>query len=465
MSIAKFKPTAKPDIQPNLPKTAPKEYKSPARDEKVIPVDRLLAYVTGAEWTVDYYSQLTTKTNDLREVDPGEHPVYQQYTLTKKYAIKVTSALESVYDAATSITKVTGASNMFSFIIPNVNDYFVSDAGEARTGLFRITNVERRSFNAESVYEVSYDLVGYIDSEPSNTIYQNISDKVVKTYYFDTQRFKDGLYPLVLDEQRKEIIDYTIAYKDICNYYFHMFFNRHYMTLVLPGQEMSVYDPFLVSYITKIVEVELVPELRDLRTFSIESDPYLKQPQFWSMMLSRDISILSHLNKKMGLASKNTFNSSSYLHGIKFTNIDYMVYPIDNIDMSHLVDTSVRIGLVPSPKFNSYTFSELFETKNIAGLLSSSIVEEYTDATGSHRLLFPVVSDDHYVLSSRFYIDAPNKSVIEILTKDYIKGNSIDRSMLNFVLERYKMLGRLEQFYHGPILMTILKDVVRNIHI
>ena len=92
MSIAKFKPTAKPDIQPNLPKTAPKEYKSPARDEKVIPVDRLLAYVSGTEWTVDYYSQLTTKTNDLREVDPGEHPVYQQYTLTKKYAIKVTQA-------------------------------------------------------------------------------------------------------------------------------------------------------------------------------------------------------------------------------------------------------------------------------------------------------------------------------------------------------------------------------------
>jgi hypothetical protein len=175
--------------------------------------------------------------------------------------------------------------------------------------------------------------------------------------------------------------------------------------------------------------------------------------------------MIPHLNKKMGLATKHQFNSSSYLHGFKFTNIDYMVYPIDNGNMNHLVDTSTRIGLIPSPKFNSYTFSELFETKNIAGLLSSSIVEEYTDATGSHRLLFPVVSDDHYVLSSRFYIDAPNKSVIEILTKDYIKGNSIDRNMLNFVLERYKMLGRLEQFYYGPILMTILKDVVRNIHI
>lgn len=465
MPIAKFNPVDKPDIKPNLPKTAPKEYKSPARDEKIIPVDNLLAYVSGTEWSIDYFSQLSAQTNDLREVDPGEHPVYQQYTLTKGYVLKVTSPLESSYDNTSGINKVTGSSNMFSFIIPNVSDYFVSDAGESRTGLFRITNVDRKSFNAETVYEISYDLVGYIDTAASSTIYQNVLDKVIRTYYFDMQRFKDGLYPLVLEEARQKLIDYSIAYRDICRYYFNTFFNRHYMTLVLPGQAYSVYDPFLVNYIMKIVETEVVPELRELRTFSTENDPYMKQAQFWSMMYERDINMLQMMNKKMGLATRAQFNTNSYIHGFKYTNLEYMVYPIDNSDMGQIVDVSSRVGMTPEVKFNSYVFQELLETKNGNGVNSSSIVDNYSDTAGVHKLSHGIISSDYYVLSNRFYNNASDMSIVEILTKDYIKGNTIDVGKLEFFLERYKLLARLEQFYYGPILITLLKEVIRTSHL
>ena len=43
MALAKFKPTAKISVEPNLPKLAPKEYKSPTRDEKSVPVNKLVA--------------------------------------------------------------------------------------------------------------------------------------------------------------------------------------------------------------------------------------------------------------------------------------------------------------------------------------------------------------------------------------------------------------------------------------
>ena len=58
MAVAKFKPGAKISVEPNLPKLAPKEYKSPVRDEKVVPVNKLVAYVSGTEWSTNYYSQL-----------------------------------------------------------------------------------------------------------------------------------------------------------------------------------------------------------------------------------------------------------------------------------------------------------------------------------------------------------------------------------------------------------------------
>jgi hypothetical protein len=465
MAIAKFKPTSKPNIEPNLPKIAPKEYKSPVRDEKVIPIDRLLAFVSGTDWTVDYYSQYSAKTNDLREVDPEEHPVYQQYTLIKKYALRVTNALDTTYDPVTGISKVTGSSNMYSFIIPNVNDYFVSDAGESRSGLFRITSVERKSFNAESVYEVLYDLVGYIDTGASAAIYTDISNKVIKTFYFDTTRFKYGQYPLVLDEVRKEIIDYSIAYRDLSKLYFSLFFNRRYMTLVLPGQDMSCYDPYLVSYVTKIIESEIVPELNELRQLSIENDPYLKQDQFWSMMLKRDKSMINYMNKKMGVVNSASFNSNSYVYGFKCTNVDYMVYPIDNSALNHTVDTTTRVGLRPTVKVISYKQSELNKTKTITGLLSTSLSYSFTKETKTYTLFYPIANEDYYVLSNHFYALDTDMSLIEVLVKDYLDDNSIDRDMLDFAMGKYRDLSRLEQFYYGPILLTLLKECIRTAHI
>ena len=133
-------------------------------------------------------------------------------------------------DTTTGISKVSGSGTLFSFIIPNVNDYFTSDAGQARTGLFKITNVDRKTFNSESVYDVTYELIGYVDTGASASLFNDLSSKVVRHYYFDLNRFKDGLYPLVLDETRRKLIDYNIAYKDMLRYYFAKFFNRNYMT-------------------------------------------------------------------------------------------------------------------------------------------------------------------------------------------------------------------------------------------
>jgi hypothetical protein len=461
MAIAKFKPGAKPSVEPNLPKLAPKEYKSPVRDEKVVPVNKLVAYVSGTEWSTNYYSQLTAKSNDLREVDPGEHPVYQQYTLINNYSIRVTQAIESTYDTTTGISKVSGSGTLFSFIIPNVNDYFTSDAGEARTGLFKITNVDRKTFNSESVYDVTYELIGYVDTGASASLFNDLSSKVVRHYYFDLNRFKDGLYPLVLDETRRKLIDYNIAYKDMLRYYFAKFFNRNYMTLVLPGQDEVIYDAYLVNYLTKIVEVDLVPELKELRTYTTENDIYIKQDQFWSMMLNRDISILDYMNQKMGIVSKAQFNTNGYLHGFKYSSLEYLVYPLQ-LEGDNNVDTSCNIRLGPKVKFSYKRFNELRVTNNGLGIAHGTIGDIYSDGNSARVVAYPVGSEDYYVMSGAFYRSEDSMSVMEVLAKDYIKGNSIDSGMLDRVIEDYYKWSRVEQYYYGAVLLTVIKDVVRS---
>lgn len=458
VSIVKFKPDRREQVEVNLPVVAPKEYVNIARDEKEVPVTKILPYVSGSQWRVkEYYSQLTSKTNDLREVDPGEHPVYQQYTLIHNYELRVTSGLTSTYDQQTGISRVIGNSNMYSFIVPNINDYFVTDAGDSRIGLFKIVNLDRKTFNLESVYEVTYDLIGYVDSGNSKELYENLRTKYVKEYWFDSNRLMNGLYPLVLTEERQEIIDFNIVYRDLCKYYFDMFFNRRYMSLVLPGQDQAIYDPMLVNYITKIVEPELVPQLKELRNYTTELDMYLKQKQFWSVLLDRQYTSLKYSNKKMGLVNRSQFHSSSWLHGFRYSTLDYVVYPV-------YTDTSTLVKDVPYPR----TVYELLNSVNGTTLPdgTDSIVIEGKDNTGTLRpLVYSTIADDHYVLSENFYSNLEDKSILEILTKNYIEHKSINRNMLRLLVDNYTEMNRLDQYYYGPIIITLVKEVVKNIHL
>jgi len=73
----------------------------------------------------------------------------------------------------------------------------------------------------------------------------------------------------------------------------------------------------------------------------------------------------------------------------------------------------------------------------------------------------PVLKDDFYVLSRAFYEDTADKSVLEILVKDYLKMQTLDLDKLYRLTETFKKLGRLEQFYYGPILMVLIKEADR----
>jgi hypothetical protein len=81
--------------------------------------------------------------------------------------------------------------------------------------------------------------------------------------------------------------------------------------------------------------------------------------------------------------------------------------------------------------------------------------------TTTYSLIHEVLVDDKYVLSESFYAATAQQSVLEILVKDYLKGNSLDLSMLYAVTDKFRQWKRLEQFYYGPLLMTLIKEADR----
>ena len=115
--------------------------------------------------------------------------------------------------------------------------------------MFRITNVERKTFNRDSAFYIDYEMVGYIDAlEP---LYDDLISKVIREYHFSKDRLLEGLQPILTSDQYQQVKDLNQLYYEITQYYFKTFFNKSYSTIVIPGQEHVVYDRFVIDYLFK----------------------------------------------------------------------------------------------------------------------------------------------------------------------------------------------------------------------
>ena len=90
---------------------------------------------------------------------------------------------------------------MYSFMVPNENDYFIAESNLARLGLFRITNVNRKTHEKESVYIIEYALEDQLT--PDHDLFIDIHKKVVNTYFFSKQRLIENKNPILLETTYK----------------------------------------------------------------------------------------------------------------------------------------------------------------------------------------------------------------------------------------------------------------------
>ena len=452
MALANYKPDAQLPTKPNLPKVEPEKYQSIIHDDKKTPIPSLLAYVSGAPWVVNYFSQIVSKHNDLREIDPTQPNVYQQYQKINNLELRVESALTSGYDTDQAITTVTGSAILYPFIVPNISDYFVTDTADNRSTLFRITNVERKTISRNSAFSIEYEIVGYTDDDSSG-LYANLQDKVMREYFFHKDRLIEGLQPMLRAEESQQILNLKDYYSDIVTYYFKNFFNRKYMTLVLPGQDYAIYDSFLVNYLMKLIESNDAPEIRYMKTITNDNDPYMSQPQFWSIMLDRDYKGLTYCNRKMKLVTKYMFSLNSFVHGLAFSNVDYIVYPEEQ-DMSAIVHHE--------PKARLTALEEILSTENSLGNVTDVLGKLYSDVSTTYPVINSTIVDDFYVLSENFYSNATDQTLLESLTTNYLKFETIDLTKLSELCNDYRTWGKLEQFYYGPVLLTLIKEANRD---
>ncbi len=181
---------------------------------------------------------------------------------------------------------------------------------------------------------------------------------------------------------------------------------------------------------------------------------FFNQPQLFTLLENKDYNNLSVCNKDMGYITKNQFNANSTMRGVYFSYMDYFVYP-------GIVDETTLIGERPIPKQVSVGY-ELLDTLNSSNIEFIEENDIYTSDTLTTPYIYKVNKDNKYILSNNFYNDTNNKSILEILIKDYLRNQTINNIMLINLCNRFKLWNRLDQFYYGPLLLLLIKQSNKN---
>lgn len=452
MPVVTIKPDQPGIIEQNLPVVEPPAYKSVVMSDALQPLSSLISLVEGSAYTVNYYSQVLSIHNDLREQDVGQNPLYQQYSKIVGLEIKVTTPLASAQDPATGVTTVTGSANLYPPLVPNPGDMFIGSIGDGSDGIFTITAVERKNFSRDSVYSIDYTLVS--DIAQNSLRFNDLEGKVTKTVYFRRDSLLTDKNPNMIEADWNNLQSLTTGLLALNKLYVQTFFNREYMTLTIPGQSTDTYDKFVVDIIKAFVPTTDVHELRLMRVLNTDGDEYLDQPTLYTAVTERDMDILGIANVKMSTANTNVFSNLPVLDSIRYSGLGAIVYPSDP-------DISTSINRVP-PKLLSQS-AGIVEIPTRSGQLNVLVRNNFLPDNPNVPIINPVLTDDYYVLSAAFYNQTAGMSVLETLVSDHIKRNAVNATTFINVMNQFKYWGRLEQFYYGPLLIAIANGLVADI--
>lgn len=452
MPIIKAKESTPAIIRPSIPLIHAPEHVSVVVDSRYDPLASLVSYVEGSAWTVNYYSQVLAKDSAVYGQDVGKDAVYQQYKLIKLMELKVSTPLSWSQDKASKGITATGGAMVHSYLIPNEGDMFCADVGDGREGVFEIHLSEKKSLLSGSVYYIEYTLLYFSDDK--ETVRADLDKKVVQTVHYVKDFLLHGQNPMVVDSDYNALEELRYKYEEIVKNYFRWFFSKEFNTILVPGQDGTVYDHYVTKTMASILDTREDPHLRYMRVLNVDDDNTLKQPQLWTALVNRDALDVEVGNRIMGLCHTNMFTRNPMTEGIRYTGIRWIVYPKqhpDNADtFNNRLDKVIGdTNLIPVP--------------TASGSLLDLIYDKVLEFNGQNvKVINGVLADDHYVFSQAFYDEINGQSLLEVLTRNYLQKEAIDPKVLLGLVNHYPGWGGLEKFYYLPIILILIKSVIRN---
>lgn len=462
MPIASHKPDTESRIAVRQP-AVEKNYQSVVLDNNKDSLKSIITYVQGSKQPCTYYNQVANEHTDARMSDPGQLGVYQQYIKISGFELLVDTPINYTQNQSSALVTVSGSAIVLPVIVPSVGDVIVIRLIDNRIGLFSITATERLTFNKDAAYKVEYILVEYITGLDDSKL-ATIEAKVNKEYFYSHDRLINGQMPLLNTDQYQSETD-LIAYRsELVKYYFKRFYDKTAAMPILPIHDPRIMDTFVMEFMLKFVSTGDAPEIAKIQMRMTDSDEYLKQPTLYDALVNRSSVVLSDCNKKMNLVSTTIFSRNVYLRSVRFSNIDYCIYPTDaDVLRPETLTDGLPLVIKEFASLNT-TYNQIDATTATHGSVFNATMDRLTIGNIAIPYIKDVLCDEYYVLSSDFYNNVQGGcSVLETLTLQFINKEPIDVTKLIDLLHRYNRWNRLEQFYYIPILYVLVCDAIKTL--
>jgi hypothetical protein len=442
-------------------------YKHALVDLKVTPVSSLLVHIEGSSLTVDYYSQVLGGSEQpcpFQESQPG---VYQQYMLVKGYELKLQGSLGQSSDGETQRMTVSGNATMYPFLAPNYGDMFIADIGDGRAGFFAVSSApNNKSILKETGFEIAFELVRYVDQ----ALIDKLHSRVIKTTHFVRDFLTYGQNPILADVDLLTKETAELQTRQLLNRWLTRFYSREFKTILVPGQTGATYDPYIVDVILKLFDRNEHPLIAKIRQLNCDELPQIDDFVLWNALIRLDPMLVLMLSQKTWLIDTKYFSSYPVYDGIYFSGVVKVVYP-HQVDDSVDNDYACQILQPAGEAFKdledmNVSLGTVYQYNVAGGFEDPGDFVEPTVTTEELPLIHPVLLDDYYVFSQNFYDKvAGAQSLLEVLTNDYLAGNAVDKDKLFSICEdiKTKKWGRLEEYYYIPVLLILLKHLIRKI--
>ena len=385
----------------------------------------LLSNVSGSPILTEYYRQFLGASEEPITLQPDSIETYQSYTRIKGLILKIDGDKSPNFDDELGIITEQGVAFVMFDLAPIIGDVFIADIGDGLTGLYTISAPPRiRNITMDKVYEIDFRLIAIMNQ----AIEDNLNKKVVEEFVYSKDSAIRGGNAVITASDWEDNKKLNHLETLISKFIYENFFYNPEKTIILPGEDDVLYDPYLARFLQYTIPTRRLGMRDSISVVGTEFGSMRKggkKINIWDMFLENDFDHPELYKQDYFIHLSESLINTKYYGGVYYSKIDRVIL------------TEEEGASSEAYRFVGGTF----------------IGEPYGSA---ERFPNKVGVKHDYFFSDEFYTGKPTKPN-EKFIYDFFKNKTIDKKALLSILDDYFTKDPLEQLYMGGIYILAIR--------